>query len=154
MNDTTYVDVDNSRLPDQREQMDIIAKNNHCPFCAENLVKYHPLPTLKLGKHWLVTENQWPYDHTKHHFLLITREHKVSPIELTPEAAAELIELTNWLITEYNIPGGGLAMRFGDSNYSAGSVTHLHAQLIQPDIEAEDYEPVRVKLGKYKEQIR
>lgn len=148
-----FIDIDNSRVEEQKKVMNEILNQEHCPFCEENLRKYHKQPILKETTHWIATKNQWPYDHTKYHFLLITKHHIVNITELDAQAAQELIELTSWLIAEYNIPGGGLAMRFGDTNYSAGTVAHLHAQLIQPDPEAEGYQPVRVKLGKYKEQI-
>lgn len=147
-----FVDLDNARLAEQKQVMRNIEDAAHCPFCAENLAKYHKRPILKEGKYWLVTENQWPYQHTKHHFLLIYKKHVENITELTPPAGAELIELAQWLIKKYQIPGGGLVMRFGDTNYSAGTVNHLHAQLLQPDIHAPGYAsaPVRVKIGKTK----
>lgn len=151
--DTTFVDIDNSRVEEQKKVMDEILDQAHCPFCEENLRTYHKQPIIKETAHWIATTNQWPYENTKYHFLLITKEHLTNITELNSDAGKELIELTSWLINEYKIPGGGLAVRFGDTNYSAGTVAHLHAQLIQPDPTLEDYQPVRVKLGKYKEQI-
>jgi len=40
-----------------------------------------------------------------------------------------------------------LFMRFGDTHYNGSSVEHLHAQLLQGDVDAPGHEPVRVKLG-------
>lgn len=147
------VDLDNAREADQLEVMKRIIDDGGCPFCQENFYKYNLQPTLKMGKYWLATTNQWPYDHTKHHFLLIHLEHIENITEMSSDAGAELIEMTKWLINEYQIPGGGLVTRFGDTNYSAGSVVHLHAQLIQPDLDDPDYKPTRVKIGKRSEQL-
>lgn len=143
-----YVDLDNARVEEQRQVMQDIIEAGHCPFCLNNLRKYHQQPILKEGKYWLVTKNQWPYENTKVHFLLIYKEHVEHISQLNPEAGAELVVLCKWISGEFSVPGGGVAIRFGDTNYSAGSVAHIHAQFIQPDISKPGYQPVRVKIGK------
>ncbi|MBP7875888.1 HIT family protein [Candidatus Woesebacteria bacterium] len=145
-----FVDIDNSRVDEQRTVMQDIVAADHCPFCLENLKAYHKEPILKEGAHWIVTKNQWPYDHTKVHLLFISRKHATRLEDLDLAAGAELLELAQWAVKEYSIVGGGLVLRFGDTNYSAGTVAHLHAQLLFPDIEAPDYDekPVKVKIGK------
>jgi len=145
---TTFVDIDNSRVDEQRRVMATIIDNAECPFCMTNLAKYHKEPILLDGKYWLATKNQWPYEHTKYHFMAILKTHKENLNELTAEEGAELITMLGELQTKYALPGGGMSMRFGDMLYSAGTVKHLHAFLIQPDATAPDFEPVRVKLGK------
>lgn len=143
----TFTDLANARFADQRQVMEENEAAGECPFCWENLHKYHLEPIWKQGEHWLVTANHWPYNHTKHHYLFIYRDHIENPEGMSAAGAHELITLTNQLIKEFAIPGGGLFMRFGDTRYSAGSVKHLHAQLVVPDILAPDFEPVRVKIG-------
>lgn len=145
-----YVDVDNSRKEDQKKVMENIAQADHCPFCLENLKKYHTQEILKDGQYWILTYNQWPYDHTKLHLLAIYKVHATTLAELNPESGKELIEFLAWAEKHFQVPGGGFAMRFGDTNYSAGSVVHLHVQFIVPDIDAPDFEPTRVKIGKSK----
>ncbi len=144
------VDLDNARLAEQKQVMKRIVTNQDCPFCEENLRKYHHQPILRQTKYWLLTPNQWPYQHTKIHLLAIYRHHAEKLADLAPEAGAELIELAQWAEKHYHIPGGALCLRFGNTDYSAGSVVHLHAQLIVPDVEATDYltKPVRFKIGK------
>lgn len=145
-----YIDIDNAREDDQRSVMENIAEAAHCPFCRENLAKYHQQPILKEGKFWIVTTNQWPYEHTKHHFLLIYKVHALNLGDLSPAAGQELFKLVAELEKDCQFKGGGLAMRFGDTDYSAGTVNHLHVQLIEPDFSAPDFEPVRIKIGKSK----
>lgn len=149
--DKKFVDLDNARLADQRQVMQQIIEAGHCPFCWENLQQYHKQPIIKEGQYWRLTPNQWPYEHTQLHLLAILKDHKESLRELTREEGAELVELMAWAETEYEVPGGGFAVRFGDTNYSAGTVTHLHAQFLVPDIHHPEYHtaPVRVKIGKY-----
>jgi len=144
------VDLDNAREKDQVKVMKKIIAAGDCPFCLDNLHKYHKRPILKETKHWLLTENQWPYPHTQVHLLAIYKEHAERLAGLKPEAGQELLELMQWAEKHYQVPGGGWCMRFGDTNYSAGTVKHIHAQFLVPDIDAPDYDqkPVKVKIGK------
>jgi ATP adenylyltransferase len=145
-----HVDIDNARLDEQRQVMQEIIDADHCPFCRENLDKYHKQEILKEGEFWLVTKNQWPYDFTKVHLLLIYKQHATDLSELDPESGKELLELLQWAQKEYKIPGGGWAMRFGDTDHSAGTVAHIHVQFIMPDLEHPEFKPVRIKIGKSK----
>lgn len=147
-NTQQFVDLDNAREDEQKQVMQEIITADHCPFCLENLRKYHKQPILKEGKYWILTKNQWPYKYTKIHLLAIYKEHATKLSELDPQSGVELLQFMQWAEREHKIPGGGWAMRFGDTNYSAGTVNHLHVQFIQPDIEHPEFEPVRIKLGK------
>ena len=149
---TQFINLANAREAEQKAVMEDIVEAKHCPFCRENLCKYHQEPILKEGKFWLVTNNQWPYKHTKHHFLLIYKVHAVSLNDLSPAAGQELFELLAEIEQAYDLKGGGFAMRFGDTDYSAGTVNHLHIQLIEPDLTDPDFVPVRIKIGKETEK--
>jgi diadenosine tetraphosphate (Ap4A) HIT family hydrolase len=134
-----FVILGNTRREDQKKVMNEIANQKHCPFCQENLTKYHKKPILKEGKYWVLTDNQWPYDKIKHQLLAIYKTHIEHISEMDPGAGSELIEMFKEEAKKRNIPGGGLAMRFG-SNPEHGSygnsVLHIHAHLIEPDLEA------------------
>jgi diadenosine tetraphosphate (Ap4A) HIT family hydrolase len=143
-----FADADNARKEDQKQVMQEILAAEHCPFCPEQLAKYHHQPNLKDGQYWIITPNQWPYDNTQYHWLAILKEHKERFNELTAAESAELFQLLGELEAEYGIVGGGLGIRFGDTDYSAGTVRHLHAQYIIPDILKPDFQPVRLKIGK------
>jgi ATP adenylyltransferase len=141
------VDLSNARFDDQRQQMQEILDAGHCPFCPEFLAKYHTEETLKQGQYWLITYNKWPYEHTKYHWMAITTFHAEKLSDLPPEAGAELFKLLAELEQEHQLPGGGFAMRFGDTRYSAGTIRHLHVQIVVPDLEDPNYQPVRIKIG-------
>ncbi len=142
-----FINLANAREEEQKSVMNNIAEAKHCPFCRENLAKYHQQAILKEGKFWIVTTNQWPYKNTKHHFLLIYKVHAVNLSDLSPAAGQELFELVAEMEKTYAIKGGGLAMRFGDTDYSAGTISHIHIQLIEPDFTNPDFVPVRIKIG-------
>ena len=145
---TKFLDIDNTREEEQVQVMEEIIETGECPFCMEHLDKYHRTPVLKETDHWIITRNAWPYENTRDHFLLILKTHKESLGELSPEEGADYFQLIAWAEQEFEIPGGGLAMRFGDTNYSAGTVKHIHAQLIIPDIGKPGFKPTRFKIGK------
>jgi diadenosine tetraphosphate (Ap4A) HIT family hydrolase len=132
--------------------MEEIAANNHCPFCIENLNKYHKNPIIKDGKYWILTDNQWPYENIKNQLLAIYKTHVEHISEMDPAAGAELIEMFKEEVIKRNIPGGGIMMRFG-SNPEKGSygnsVLHLHAHMIEPDLDAlEPEEKWKMTFGK------
>lgn len=144
---TQFINLNNARLKEQKAVMEVIKKDGACPFCLENLQRYHKQVILQEGQFWLLTTNQWPYKHTKAHYLLIYKKHAVRLADLEAAAGAELFSILQILEREAQLPGGALALRFGDTDYSAGTVNHLHAQLIVPDISKPDFEPVRLKIG-------
>ena len=133
-----FINLIHSRREDQKKVMTDIAQAGHCPFCAENLSKYHKKPILKEGKFWTLTDNQWPYEKIKHQLLAIYKTHIEHISEMDPMAGLELISLFQEEASKRNIPGGAIAMRFG-SNKEHGtygnSVLHLHAHLIEPDLD-------------------
>jgi len=148
-----FINLSTVRREDQREVMKEIAEQGHCPFCVENLEKYHKNPILKEGKYWFLTENQWPYEKIKHQLLAIYKTHIESITEMDPAAGAELIEMFAEEAKKRNMAGGGVAIRFGsspDGNYGS-SVLHIHAHLIEPDLTAlGETEAWRFKFGQPK----
>ncbi|HEY4479468.1 MAG TPA: HIT domain-containing protein [Candidatus Paceibacterota bacterium] len=148
-----YINMRTIRRVDQRKVMEKIKKAGHCPFCRENLDKYHKNPILKEGKYWLLTDNQWPYEKIKHQMLAIYKTHVEHLKDIDPEAGKELFEMFGQISKERGMSGGGVAMRFGSSlhgNYGS-SVLHIHAHLIEPDLEKlNSDEAWRFKFGQPK----
>lgn len=145
--DTKHVDLSNARYDDQREEMEKIIAAGHCPFCPENLGLYHKQATAKETAYWTLTPNAWPYKHTKVHYLAILKRHAENLHELTKEESADLFAMLGAVQKEMSIPGGAMTMRFGDTKHSAGTVRHLHAHFLVPDLDDPEYAPVRFKIG-------
>jgi len=101
-----------------------------CPFCEEHLPKHHGKPILFRNAHWIVTENAWPYEGTRHQFVLIAREHIESAEVLPSEAWEALGSAYRRLVSDYQLEGATLLLRTGMTEYTGASVAHLHAQLI------------------------
>jgi diadenosine tetraphosphate (Ap4A) HIT family hydrolase len=148
-----FINLSNTRCEEQRVVMEEIERQGHCPFCRENLAKYHKNPILRQGEYWLLTENQWPYKKVKHQLLAIHKTHIEHISELDPKAGAELIEMFANEAKTLGIKGGIVAIRFGsseDGDYGS-TVKHIHAHLIEPDLKAlGETEYCRFKFGKPK----
>lgn len=124
------VNLAHARTKFQRDVMEQIKKDNVCPFCEVHFLKYHTRPIIKKGKHWILTENFAPYDGARHHLLAVSRKHVQSFVELSAPARAEMFALFAAESKKRDIKGGTVFMRFGDTDYTGGSVQHLHAQLV------------------------
>ena len=106
-----------------------------CPFCVDfskkrDTFEYHKKPAIIHGKYWVVTENFDPYKGTKHHLLFVHRKHIVSFTEIQPPALKEFMKIAQQLEKELSLPAGVFMFRFGDTDYTGGSVNHLHAHFI------------------------
>lgn len=142
------VNLNSARHDTQRLVMETIVEDDVCPFCPDNLHKYHTQPILAQGEHWLVTTNQWPYDHTDHHFLLIATRHIQTITDVPPGGFEELGEHVKNLIRDYDLTYGGLAMRFGEITLTGASVNHLHAHVLQAARDLPEGEKVRFKFSR------
>lgn len=141
-----FVHQDSSALATRGNYSHVIAKIDQdgvCPFCPENVAKYHPNPILFEGKHWLLTKNAYPYKGAAHHFLLIHKTHAERFEDVLPAAWAELQTTVKKALSDNNITGAALVFRFGDAKFTGASVTHLHAQLISGGLG----EPVLARVG-------
>lgn len=118
-----------------------------CPFCTENLHKYHKKSIIKQGDFWLLTENQWPYENTRRHLLAIARQHVEMLAQLPKGSGDELVELFAWASKQFAIKAGGLAMRFGSMESTGATVSHLHAHLIEPLPDLPSDQKVRFKIS-------
>ena len=148
--DKKFINLGVVRRDDQRKVMDQIKEDAQCPFCIENLHKYHKAPIIKEGEFWILTDNQWPYEKVKHQLLIIYKKHIEHINDIDPKAGQELFEMCIEESKKRKISGGGLAMRFGTSEFGnyGNSVLHLHAHLIEPDLEAlKETEAWKFKFG-------
>ena len=130
-----------------RALIDQIIKDKVCPFCPENLLRYHKKPILNDGIYWILTENISPYKAAKHQLLVIHKKHIETMASITSEAWTELLELTQSEVKKRGIEGGTFYMRFGDTNYTGASVTYLHANLVSPDRDNPNREPIMARVG-------
>lgn len=139
------VDPRNARADGYREIMEEIVSEEVCPLCPP--LKWHPNPILKDDGRWFITENSHPYPNTKHHFLIISKRHIELLSELSSLDLQSILDLSNWVTKKFNIKGGGLTMRFGDTLHTGATIKHLHAHLIIPTVKDNQVSPVYFPIG-------
>ena len=127
-----FIELAGIRTGNQLQTMRIIRLANHCPFCPENLLLYHKKPILWEGKHWILTENQWPYPGKNIHLLLVSKRHIENAGSITVEEWEEFHNTVTKIENEYGFIGGAICMRSGNPVLSGASVKHIHAQIISP----------------------
>ncbi len=143
-----YVDPNETRTQEQRDQYEKINKDGVCPFCGDNFTKFHKSEILKENKNWLITTNDHPYEGTKQHLLIVYRGkgHIISPDELSKKAKLDLFKLIRWANKEFNINSAGFVMRYGGPG-NGSSVRHLHAHIISGETNKKSTEKVSIKVG-------
>ncbi len=137
-----FVNQDNSKSRPSTQYSEVIreiAQEGVCPFCSDNLRRYHKNPLVE-KEFWWVTDNMYPYSPTKHHRLIIYKQHISHGSEIGKEAWVELQKILQEEISQRGIAGGAFVMRFGDTHYTGGTVSHLHAHILQSDPESSEYD--------------
>lgn len=144
-NSDPKVDPRNARAEGYQEVIEEALAEDACPLCPP--MKWHPNPILRDDGRWIITKNSHPYPNTEHHFIIVSKKH----IELLPELSVEdlrsVLDLAKWAAQEYNIKGGGLTMRFGDTLYTGATIKHLHAHLIVPEVKNDQVKPIYFPIG-------
>jgi len=131
---TKFVNAKNARKGEYKGIIKKIAKTGKCPFCKKNF-KYHKKPIFKRKNDWFLTDNSWPYKNTAVHLMILGEKHKEKFSELTKKDLESVAFLVNWAVKKWNIKGGGLATRFGNTEYTGASVGHIHFHIISPQFD-------------------
>ncbi|MFH1089436.1 MAG: hypothetical protein V1716_03365 [Candidatus Uhrbacteria bacterium] len=142
MPDSNGNTVANARSAAQAEEMRGAAEEGRCLFCQLDHKKNQPLNKQgefdPEGRDWpllWVWLNPYPQKHHSHHIMIVPRRHIADGniSDLTPDEWLQILDAIKWAIDFYQIPGGGFVGRFGDPEYNAGTISHLHFQIQVPD---------------------
>jgi len=139
--------LETSRLEEQRKQMEDLAARGVCAFCWDNFDIEHREPIELKTDHWIVTKNDYPYEHTKLHLLLIPDQHVSTLSELDPEVLADFMPTVVKVERQWKLEHYAVGIRSGDMRLTGGSVEHLHAHIIVGDIDNPEHESVRFKMS-------
>ncbi len=126
-------DVDAARTEEQRAYMERLEAGGICIFCPEHFDEYHREPIEHSGEHWYVTKNDFPYEGTVAHYLIVPHLHVASFDELPDEAGAELWAMKRWLKEQLDPVAVATIERSGAMAFSGSSVAHLHTHFVALD---------------------
>ena len=145
-----HVNVKNAeivRRSDYRAVLETITAEGECPFCEERLGRHHRSPILFKTKYWMATTNAWPYEGSRHHFLLIARAHIERAEALAADAWKDLGAAYRKLVREHSITGATLFMRSGRTDMTGATVAHLHAQIVTGVPHGAETETITALIG-------
>ena len=139
-----------ARRADQRAYMEDLEAQGICVFCPEHVEHYHREPIEHTGAHWYLTRNDYPYEGSAAHYLIVSRRHVASFVELPDEAGAELWAIRRELARRLKPLALATVERSGDMRYNGGSVAHLHVHLVALD--ASPAATVRFRVSAHSEK--
>lgn len=125
---------DSGRLNPEYEKLLFEAESRReCPFCPGSLFD-HNCRILGQTSNWLLVPNNFAYQNSAVHLLIIPRRHITEIGDISPndwqEVQAIIHEVTTQQDSASNF-GGGLVLRFGSN--SGATLCHLHFHLIAPE---------------------
>lgn len=141
------MNLHHARVEEQRIQMEEIARLGICPFCREHFESHHREPILFETSSWLVTENDYPYAGTVRHLLLVAIRHVTDMANLNFNEYRDLGLVLGWVSSNFPHHGGTLIMRFGDTDFTGATISHLHAHIIYGVSREEGTEAIKQKVG-------
>lgn len=139
--------LDVARYDEQLKQMADLMDRGVCAFCRENIEAEQKNPIEIETDHWVVKKNDYPYENTRLHLLLIAKKHVNSLAELSESARHDFTDVIASIETDRKLKYYSIGMRSGDMRHTASSVEHLHAHLVVGDTEDPNHEPVRFKMS-------
>ncbi len=123
-------------------------KKGDCVFCdplgEKNVV-------LHAADGWRIWENPYPEPNTSLHLVLAPARHIDTDRLPGVEEFIAVGKLFAWAVERYSnrLIGGGVLMRFGSPEFNAGTISHLHAHIMVPDLNGE----VRLPLAKAPDRV-
>lgn len=139
-------DIANARQPQQAADMVALQAANACLFCTEGLA-LKGKRIFHRGKHWYVTPNDYPYEGTTVHVMIVPNRHITGFADLTEEELLEFPAMLAWVNKEFDIKGAGLFCRYGDTTYTGATIHHFHIHIAQGNQKTEGSQPVFALVG-------
>lgn len=127
----------------QYHQMRKGFENGRCPFCQVDPAVNKVELENDSWRMWRVPP-QYVRQETSLHLLIVPKRHIRFPWDLSAMEQADCAEIWTHICMFYKstMPGGMVATRFGDMSYNAGTVPHLHMNVMVPSKDGELRIPV------------
>ena len=135
----------NFRVDEQLAEMRRLEVEGVCLFCPGHLPAASEV--LHRTARWTVVPNRYPYRETRLHLLLVPDEHVTDMADLSEEAQRDFWTALRWIRDHYGLAHYGLAARNGDSEFTGGTIRHLHILVLQGEVDDPDHQGVRVRLS-------
>ena len=135
---------ENARNERYRKDLKLIFGSGKCPFCEDGTTMIDERQkTVCKTESWIVKLNYEPVSGARLHFLIISRYHVFSLIDLQLKAYLGLQDIYKWLEENYDCEGFVIYVRCGDPLVTGATVPHLHVHFVVP----EDGQAVTIRFG-------
>jgi ATP adenylyltransferase len=145
MNERRLYNLEAARGSEQLDRMRSLQEEGICIFCPEHAGRWQREPVEHTGEYWYVTRNDFPYEGTAAHYLIVARRHVSAFEELPDEAGAELWRIRRELAERLGAVSYATVERSGDMRFNGGSVEHLHVHMVA--LEESPSETVRFRVS-------
>lgn len=123
----------NVRTAEQAAEMRSLEARGLCLFCPDGLRRHQRQQILFSTRHWDVTPNEFPYQGTALHLLLVPHEHAGDLLDLPAEAQQDFWTALGLVRERYQLRYYGLGVRNGDCRYTGATIRHVHAHVLVGD---------------------
>jgi diadenosine tetraphosphate (Ap4A) HIT family hydrolase len=135
---------EHARTPEQLAEMRRLDAAGICLFCPGQLGGPAGQEVILSTAHWSVTPNEYPYEGTSLHLLLVPREHASTLLGLSEDARAGFWAALAAVADRYALQHYGLGVRNGDCRRTGATIAHVHAHLL---VAADGAPPVRMRFS-------
>jgi ATP adenylyltransferase len=121
---------EHARSPQQLAEMRRLDEAGICLFCPDQLARHPWQQVLFSTRHWTVTPNEFPYEGTSLHLLLVPHQHGSDLLELAEEVRSDFWAALAAVTQRYHLGHYGLGIRNGDCRLTGATIAHVHAHLL------------------------
>jgi ATP adenylyltransferase len=146
MKGVSMQDIANAKSDEQRRDMQALEAAKVCLFCPQGL-SLKDKRVFHRGEHWYVTPNDFPYDGTKVHVMIVPNRHLLSFTDLSSEEILELPKMLGWVNREFGIEGASMFARYGNTRYTGATIHHFHLHVAQGTEKSEKTKPIFALIG-------
>ena len=140
----SYYCFENHRTPGQLAEMRSLEARGVCLFCPDGLGRQQ---VLLRTPHWTAIPNDFPYQGTALHLLLIPHQHATDLLDLPAAAQQDFWAALGALRDRYQLQHYGLGVRNGDCRFTGATIRHVHAHVLVAQPGADGAPPVRMRFS-------
>ena len=137
---------EHARTPEQLAEMRRLDEAGICLFCPGQLASHPRQRVLFRTGHWTATLNEFPYQGTSLHLLLVPHQHAADLLELSEEARGDFWLALATAVERLGLSHYGLGIRNGDCRFTGATIRHVHAHVLVAS-GAGEAPPVRMRFS-------
>ena len=132
--------------PDLLEENRKTEESGICTFCPDG-IESKKFSIVGETRSWTLILNQFPYEGSQVHILVVPKRHVISSLDLTIQEWQEWPEILRVAVAKYPFLEKGFGLGMREKELGGVTIYHLHFHLIVPKANAEGLAEIAVKFG-------